>query len=132
MKRIAIASLVVALFGLSSTAVKAAEPVNNSISESNLSAMGLPGLAVMSDAQGTKVRGMGTTATGNGFALSFLLGLGASHNNYTATGGLFSHGTNASGAGAGLGGGGGLFGAGGGTFGGLGAFGGGGSTGIGF
>ncbi len=132
MNRIAIASLVLALSGLSSTALKAAEPTNNSISESNLSAMGLPGLAVMSDDRGTQVRGMGTATSGNGFALSFLLGLGASHNNYVATGGLFSHGTNASGAGAGLGGGGSLFGLGGGTFGGLGAFGGGGSTGIGF
>jgi hypothetical protein len=132
MNRVAIASLALALSCLNSTALKAAEPANTGVSESNLSAMGLPGLSVLSDEQGTKVRGMGSVTTGNGFALSFLLGLGASHNNYASSGGLFSHGTNGSGAGFGIGGGGSLFGAGGGTFGGIGSFGGGGSTGIGF
>ncbi|EAQ80276.1 hypothetical protein DSM3645_19808 [Blastopirellula marina DSM 3645] len=48
--------------------VQAAEPTNGNIDNSALSAMGLPGLEVMSDAEGEKVRGTFALAWGLGGA----------------------------------------------------------------
>ncbi len=64
---------------------RASEPVASDISDSSLSAMGLSGMTVMADEQGSKVRGMGSTAVNGGsFAFGWLLGLTYSHNTYTA------------------------------------------------
>jgi len=74
----------------------AAEP--KGISRSNLSAMGLSNMKVVSDEQGAKVRGMGGVSGGSIALNSFFPILTASHNNYHASG-LQSYGTNLSVAG---------------------------------
>jgi hypothetical protein len=131
MKR-ALGLLVATMICLQGLNVSAAEPNKKGISQSNLSAMGLPGLQVVSDKQGEKVRGMGNGVNGAGFAFSFFPGISFSHNNYVSSGALFSYGLNTSQAGAGFNGGAGLLGLGGGGLAGFGAVSGGFSTGAGF
>lgn len=82
----------------------AAEPVQSDISNSNLSAIGLAGMTVVSDDEGSQVRGKGFSFTGgNGFAFGIFPPAGFSTNNYLS-GGLFSSGgSNSSRAGFGLG-----------------------------
>lgn len=82
----------------------AAEPVSSDISNSSLSAMGLSGMTVVSDEEGTKVRGMGFSFTsGLGFALGLNPFAGFSTNQYNSGGGLLSGGNNRSTAGTGIG-----------------------------
>ena len=72
----------------------AAEP--KGISRSNLSAMGLSNMKVVSDEQGAKVRGMGSHVSGRSVAFHLLFPiLTHSHNNYHASG-LVSNGVNGS------------------------------------
>jgi len=94
MKRV-LGFVAVALVSMQSFVAPAAEPAESpELSRSQLSAMGLPGLKVVTDEHGEKVRGMGNTVFGSGFALSFFLGIGFSHNSYHSPGHSFSVGTN--------------------------------------
>jgi hypothetical protein len=96
--------LAVALVLTSAVSGFAAEPVKAKISSGDLSAMGLSGMTVVSDAQGKEVRGMGVSFTsGNGFALGLNPLAGFSQNSYNTGGNFLSNGQNASHAGKGFG-----------------------------
>jgi hypothetical protein len=121
----------VALVCVGALNCRAAEPA--AISGSDLSALGLSGMSVVSDAEGSKVRGMGFSLTsGVGFAMGLNPFAGFSTNNYNSGGALLSGGSNWSTGGTGTGFGLGVFNAlTGGGFG-TGQFGGGGSSSFGF
>ena len=90
MKNVLCAIAVAAILSVVSQA-SAGEPGN--VSKKGLSAMGIPSLKVMSDSEGTKVRGTAASVFGASGAYAFRPGAAAgSINAYSASGNFFSAG----------------------------------------